>query len=305
MDNVMDNMNLLKWTEEQKNMIRDLIAEEIEKARLSHKFIPELKLAEDARSVSADELDSATYQVDDITTIPLVEIEVPINLTRLQAEDVDLSAALLLIRRAANHLARAHDAVVFAGQPGTDLPPLTAPTNVNAIGGRTNDGVSAITTSVDIGPLVTSSTSTTGKGSTTSSTATSGGFASYGEALVAGVANALVTLEGKGYIGSYVLVLGQRLFTDANTPSPGSLVLPTDRLKALLGEGPVHRSSVLDQDEGLLLSLGGEPMDRAVAVAPIFESLRIGAKDMRECRVFERFALRLKEKDSVIKLKRK
>jgi hypothetical protein len=61
---------------------------------------------------------------------------------------------------------------------------------------------------------------------------------------------------------------------------------------------------VLDKDQGLLLSLGGDPVDRAVAVEPRFEFLRIGANETRECRVFERFSLRLKEKDSVIKLVR-
>jgi hypothetical protein len=119
------------------------------------------------------------------------------------------------------------------------------------------------------------------------------------------IADALVQLEGKGYIGSYVLILGQNLFVDAYTPSTGSLILPKDRLEALLGDGPVHRSSVLGSDEGLLLSLGGTPMDRVVAVAPKFESLRIGANETRECRVFERFVLRLKEQESVIKLVRK
>jgi hypothetical protein len=51
--------------------------------------------------------------------------------------------------------------------------------------------------------------------------------------------------------------------------------------------------------------LGGEPVDRAIAVAPRFEFLRIGDKEVRQCRVFERFTLRLKEKDCVIKLVRK
>jgi hypothetical protein len=276
-------MNELKWTEERNKLVRDLIAEEIEKARLSHKFIPELKLETDARSVSADEYDSRTGKVDDVKTIPLVEVVAPVHLTKLQTEDSDLSAALLLIRRAANHLARSHDGVVFRGQPGPNAL-HNAPPNVSAIGGTKNDGVSSTATSLDVDPPA---------------------RASYGEKLVEKVADALVQLEGKGYIGSYVLVLGQRLFTDANTPSPGSLVLPKDRLEALLGGGPVHRSSVLDKDQGLLLSLGGEPMDRAVAVAPTFEFLRIGANEIRECRVFERFALRLKEKDSVIKLVRK
>jgi len=293
-------MNDLNWTEQQSNTVRDLIAEEIEKARLSHTFVPELKLDETARSVSADEYDSAKNSVDDIKTIPLVELTVYIRLTRVQAEDADLGVALLLIRRAANRLARSHDAIVFTGQPDANKLPATAPSQppgvVVAIGGQKNDGLGwadpkrlaagAIPPGVvEVGPPKTGE--------------------SYGENIVAKVADALVELENAGYIGSYVLVLGQTLFTDANTPSKGSLVLPKDRLEKLLAGGPVHRSSALPPDQGLLMSLGGEPMDRAVAVAPKFEFLRIEDNETRVCRVFERFALRLKEKDSVIKLIRK
>ena len=288
-------MFTLNWTEAQNNTVRDLIAEEIEKARLSHTFIPELKLDETARSVTADEYDSDKNSVNDVATIPLVEVTAEVKLTKLQAEDVDLGAALLLIRRAANRLARAHDAIVFAGQPAPDQLPPTAPSKpkdvLTAIGGQTNEGLGAKTRRppVDVGPPKKDPKKEE----------------SYGENLVASVADALVELETAGYIGSYVLVLGQTLFTDANTPSAGSLVLPKDRLEKLLAGGPVHRSSVLPKDQGLLMSLGGEPMDRAVAVAPKFEFLRIENNETRVCRVFERFALRLKEKDSVIKLVRK
>jgi uncharacterized linocin/CFP29 family protein len=220
----------------------------------------------------------------------LVEVTANVRLSKLQAEDADLGAALLLIRRAANRLARAHDAIVFAGQPDASKLPATAPSQpegvVTAAGGQKNDGLSVTPPKpVEVGPPA--------KGK------------SYGENLVAKVADALVRLEKAGYIGSYVLVLGQTLFIDANTPSAGSLVLPKDRLEKLLAGGPVHRSSVLPDDQGLLMSLGGEPMDRAVAVAPKFEFLRIENNETRVCRVFERFALRLKEKDSVIKLIRK
>ena len=278
-------MSELKWTEAQNNTVRDLIAEEIEKARLTHKFIPEMKLDEEARSVSADEFDSKTNKVDDVKTIALVEVAAAVNLTKLQAEDDDLSQCPSMIRRAANRLARAHDAIVFAGQPGADKLPPKAPPVVTAIGGRQNDGVSATPNGEDVGPPT--------KGE------------SYGELLVGAVAAALVRLETAGYIGSYVLVLG-RTSSPTRTPPHGVLSsCPTDRLGPLLGGGPIHRSSVLDNDLGLLISLGGEPMDRAVAVAPRFEFLRIGTNDMRECRVFERFALRLKEKDSVIKLEKK
>lgn len=274
----------LSWTEEQYGLVRDLIAEEVEKARLAHKFVPEFTLGEEARNVPAEVYDADTDTVDDVNTIPLVEVWAPVNLTRLQAEDADLSAALMLLRRAANRLARAHDAIVFTGQPAAGQPPDTAPPNVEVAGGRENDGISGAVNNVDVGPVPPGS---------------------FGEELVRRVAQALVQLENAGYIGSYVLVLGQQLFTDANTPSRGSLAMPRDRIEALLGGGPVHRSTVLEDDRGLLLSLGGEPMDRAVAVAPRFEFLRIGNNEVRECRVFERFALRLKEEESVITLTRR
>jgi len=278
-------VSTLEWTEAHDGMVRDLIAEEVEKTRLSHKFIPELRIEEKATSVRADKLKGTT--VDDVSTIPLVELAVAVTLTKEQAEDADFSAAQILIRRAANQLARAHDAVIFAGQPGPNALPTTAPTTATARYGEKNSGLT-----VKTNPVL----------NVTPPTAAPHAQGAYGEALVAAVAAGLVQLEGAGYIGSYVLILGQDLFTEANTPSSGSLVLPTDRISALLGSGPIHRTSVLQPKEGLLISLGGEPMDCAVAIPPRFEFLRVGNMENRDCRVFERFALRLKESQSVLPL---
>jgi uncharacterized linocin/CFP29 family protein len=235
--------------------------------------------------VRADRYDSATNTVDDFTTIPLVEVSAHVTLTSAQAEDKDLSSALVLIRRAANRLARAHDEIIFIGQPNAgELPPKAKALGLTAKWGSANKGLFETENDVPV--------------NTERET--------VGEALVGAVANGLVTLEDAGYIGSYVLIFGQTLFTYANTPSKGSMVLPSDRMKNLLELPPehhVHRSSVLDPDTGLLLSLGGQPMDRAVAINPKFEFLTVGKEAARECRVFERFALRLKEKGSVVKFK--
>jgi uncharacterized linocin/CFP29 family protein len=223
--------------------------------------------------------------VDDVSTIPLVEVSAPVILTSAQATDQELSSALLLIRRAANKLARAHDEIIFTGQPAADeLPPKAKALGLKAQWGSANQGLFETANTVEVRP-------TDGQ--------------TIGEALVGAVADALVALEDHGYIGSYVLILGQSLFKEANTPSKGSMVLPSDRMKNLMELPPeqqVHRSSVLKDNTGLLLSLGGQPMDQAVAVHPRFEFSRIGDEQERRCRVFERFALRLKEKDSVVKL---
>jgi hypothetical protein len=280
-------MDQLNWGDDQRTLVRDLIAEEVNKARLSHNFIPTSELGEDARSVRSDKYDSGNNTVDDVTQIPLVEVSAFVSLTRAQATDKDLSSALLLIRRSANKLARAHDAIIFNGQPKADeLPPKAKDLGLKAEWGSANGGLfeTRNEVKVEVDPA---------------------GEQTIGEALVGAVAEAVVRLENAGYIGSYVLILGQTLFAEANTPSTGSMVLPTDRIKNLLEleqDQHVHRSSVLDDEMGVLLSLGGAPMDRAVAINPTFEFLRIGEHERRMCRVFERFALRLKEKDSVIKL---
>ena len=84
-------------------------------------------------------------------------------------KDADLSSALLLIRRAANKLARAHDAITLDGQPAPDdLPPRAKKLGLTAVGGSTNKGLFEAAQSVDVDP---------GKGGAT-----------HGEALVAAVA---------------------------------------------------------------------------------------------------------------------
>jgi uncharacterized linocin/CFP29 family protein len=280
-------MDQLDWDNTQRELVGAVIDEEVNKARLSHNFIDisQPPLAEDARNVRADRYDRTTNLVDDVTTIPLVEISAPLILTPAQTVDKDLSSALLLIRRAANKLARAHDEIIFVGQPDAGkLPPKATALGLTANWGSTNKGLFETGNEVVV----------------------RADKEAVGEALVGAVAEALVKLEDAGYIGSYVLIFGQVLFTYANTPTKGSMVLPSDRMKNLMElpeEHHVHRSSVLEDDTGLLLSLSGQPMDRAVAVKPKFEFQQIGADNERRCRVFERFALRLKEKDSVVKFR--
>jgi uncharacterized linocin/CFP29 family protein len=289
---------MLNWTDEQKKRVADTIAEEVEKVRLSHKFIPEVSVGADVRSVPANRYDYEEHSLNDVETIPLVELWVGVDLTKQQAEDADLSSALVLIRRAAATIAREHDALIFRGQPGRDQrPPLPArqerqqqehqqqehrrprhPRRAHASGGGQIPGLYTDREALRIEREP-----------------------SYGENMVNQVAQGMAELEADGYMGPYVLVMGQSAFTEACRATRGSLVLPKDRLEQLTG-GPVHRSSVLEFADILLLSLSGDPMDCAVGAPAAFEFRRIGEGDIRECRVFERLAFRLKESQSVIRL---
>ena len=48
----------------------------------------------------------------------------------------------------------------------------------------------------------------------------------------------------------------------------GAADLPKKAIEGLLENGPIHRTSVLNGNEALVLSLSGEEIDRAVAVEP-------------------------------------
>src|SRR5262249_61772009 len=92
--------------------------------------------------------------------------------------------------------------------------------------------------------------------------------AAAGQDLVRAVSQAVGELEGHGHFGPFAAVLGQRLFLIAQTPDPGSLVLPQDRIIPFLGGGSLLRSSTLDAyngNIGVVVALGGAPIELIVA----------------------------------------
>jgi hypothetical protein len=60
--------------------------------------------------------------------------------------------------------------------------------------------------------------------------------------------------------------------------------LPLVAVRGLLKGGPVHRLTVLNGDEALVLSVGAGPIDRAGAVAPVAEFLRVEQTQGEELR---------------------
>jgi hypothetical protein len=89
-------------------------------------------------------------------------------------------------------------------------------------------------------------------------------------------------------------------------------------VRGLLGDGPVHRCTVLARDEALVLSVGAGRIDRAVAVSPVAEFLRVEqaappagrrraggppGQELRIWRLYERFITRFKETRSAVLLR--
>jgi hypothetical protein len=215
--------------------------------------------------------------VDDIRQLALEERQQPFSLTQQQIEDSDLSSAIVIIRRATQAQARDHDIRVFrvAIRDAINSAPPRDP-QFNAV-----QDVPARDDS--------------------------------GEGMVGATAAAVATLDGQGYRSGYVMVVGLSLYTLLYTRATGAVDLPVVAVRGLLGDGPIYRSTVLPPDEALVLSVGAGRIDRAVAVPPSAEFLRIerardegrdreGGDELRVFRLFERFITRFKESRSAVLL---
>ena len=121
--------------------------------------------------------------------------------------------------------------------------------------------------------------------------------------IVEPIVEAIEKLEARGQFGPFAVVLGHALFADATTPT-GSLVLPSDRLVEFLDGRRVLRSGVLPPDEGVVVALGGEPIELVLARDVDIAFLQVTLEPRYVLRVFERFVLRIKELDAVCRVTR-
>ena len=96
------------------------------------------------------------------------------------------------------------------------------------------------------------------------------------------------------------MVLGQDLFVEAQTPNRSSLVLPQDRIIPFLGGGPLLRSSTLPPNSGVVVALGGAPVELVVATDMSINFLQVTTDPMFVFRVFEKIVLRIKQRDAIM-----
>jgi len=130
------------------------------------------------------------------------------------------------------------------------------------------------------------------------------------EGLVAAVYEAVLRLESRGYFTAYQLVLGEELWRELHRPTPGSMVLPRDRIEPTLMGGSFYRTTTLPPNEALLASLDGPTFDCVIAGDPArhprFEFLRVqpgpNQEELYVFRVRERFAPRVRENRAIVRL---
>jgi uncharacterized linocin/CFP29 family protein len=289
------------WTDSQWKRVRQAVTEEANRVRVAGSFLPIYgPLPASTQVVPSEVVDEVSLTVDDVATTRIVELWVDVELSQPQIAEDELSSALLLFRRAANIVARGEDRTVFHGRPQDrgngdfhvaafePLPPalqVRGGTYRAAADLATDPGAAGLLEAVDTAAalrLVVAAPLTP-------------------NALVASVVDAITALEDAGHLAPFYCVLGNRAFVEAQTPNPNSLVLPSDRITPFLGHA-LMRSGTIPEQQGLVVSLAGDAIDLAVAVDSTPQFLNINDAGRYHFRVFERFALRIKERHAIARL---
>jgi uncharacterized linocin/CFP29 family protein len=288
------------WTDEQWARVNQVIQEEARRGRVAASFLPLYgPLPAEADFVrrelisyqpwpAAQQPPPNRIEIDDRRTWQLATLQVRVRVRGAQMADPEMTSVLALFRRAANVLTRLEDAVIFNGLgPDPMLPGRFAPPPVPGLqpiweitgGERVRGLLDRANRLIRIGPP-------------------------RGNRLVSAVSRAIGILENSGHFGPFALVLDQALFTIAQTPDPNSLVLPQDRIIPFLGGGSMLRSTTLPPVRGVVVALGGAPVEIVVAKDMCLEFLQLTHEPVFIFRVCEKMVLRIKESAAIVTLGR-
>jgi hypothetical protein len=214
-----------------------------------------------------------------------------------------------LATRAANLLSQAEDVLIFQGQSavtGLNQHPLFKSGKVTIKDGNAGTGLlNAATSSPIIHVLPVDKTQPGLYGEQTTTAA----FAAYSR-LQSGID------LNQAHYGPYALVLHNEPYADTHRPLVATLIMPADRIKPLMTEGYFGTGTLTTYTNpdrakppvpdrikgGILVSLGGNTMDLVMAQPPKTEVLQNEISGEWIFRVYERFALRLKDPTAVIRL---
>lgn len=291
-----DDRNL-PWTDEQWATVQRAVQESARGTRVAASFLRLVgPLPEDQPSVPALSMAYKRYRgkapgrfdVDDGRTLGLTTIALDVYLRLKQVEDPELSAACQMLGHAAGMIGRLEDAIVFNGQPAVNQAPAIdgqpiQPPVYTVRNGQQHEGLMTGEPDEVVG--------------------WGGAKTGYSENLIDAVDGAVATLEGWGHYGPFACVLGRQLYQAANTRSPGSLVLPSDHIVSVLDGGPLRRSTVVSRDRGVVVALGGSPIDLVVASDVHVRFLHRSDEPRYVLRVAERFVLRVKQRSALFLLK--
>ena len=270
----------LSWSEDVWKSIDDAVHDEVQRTSVAAKFIPlhAPAPAPDVSTVPSDIIDAGAMTVDEVAVTPIVELGVEFKLTRQQiGNEADLATAVSLATRAANLLARAEDTVLVQGDGGFKDPLFkTVKRSGGSAGAGLLDSAGQSVTAVAIAPGV------------------------YGQHTFQAFAQAYSQLQNNGHYGPYALALRSDVYADTYAPLAGTLVMPADCIKPMVSLG-FYGTGTIPPSKGVMVSVGGNTMDLVASVDPVTEFLQVDPDGTYRFKVYERFALRVKDKTALVR----
>jgi uncharacterized linocin/CFP29 family protein len=283
--------------------------------------------------ISPDRESDRKLMIDEVATTPLIELVTEFKLTVQQAErEAELGTAVTLATRAANLLSQGQDIIIFQGQnaiAGKNPHPLFRDRKVIVKSGSGGLGLVNAPEADSSNPKIQIVNVPVLDPNETPPR--------WGENTFGAVSQSYSRLQSgdglaQAHYGPYVCVLNFQPYADTYAPLATTLIIPADRIKPLVTEMgydndmPMNGSGMgvyqkdihtmqmygkypqyygtgtIPRFNGIFLSLGGNTMDLVIGMDAKTEYTNQD-KDGNYCfRVYERFALRLKDPTSTIRL---
>lgn len=218
--------------------------------------------------------------------MPLIEIGVQFALTAAQVTDEAQSqTGVTLAHRAGALGALAEDLVIFQGNKGLDDPVFQT---VQTDGSDAGTGLVFAPPKDQVIPVFPVIVDPADPDQNR-----------YGENTFGEVARAFALLQ-KTHYGRCALVLHTNVYADTYAALPDTLAVPAERIKGLVSDH-FFVSSALPPFTGILVAIDGDTMDLVVGQDPFTEFTQVNNSQWI-FRLYERFALRLKDPTAVVRL---
>ena len=264
------------WTEAQWNRVREEVLRAWQRVRVAGSFLPVYGPLPPSTQVVPSEIFRSDGTVDDQATAVLLEISLPVKLTRQEIREEDLPSALLQFRRRAAQVGQLEDWCIFNGIfPSVEFsddvkeafaqdPEAGLPSYLPDLP-YVRDLIKSGWAPVSGGPRPIADQDMQRRGMRQRNPGAlglvEGPRVEQEEALQRGdaenevqrlnnnglmraIVRAINRLEQGGYVAPYVCVFGRHPFQAAHDSIDNSTVLPRDRLEPLIGRELVHASAI-------------------------------------------------------------
>jgi uncharacterized linocin/CFP29 family protein len=273
-----DRNSQVGWTEAQWNRVREEVLQAWQRVRVAGSFLPVYGPLPPGTQVVPSEVFDPDGTIDDQATAVLVEISLPVTLSRQQVREEDLSSALLQFRRRATQVGQLEDWYIFNGTyPSGGLPARTTPESEGKGGLPSrlylpsspylDDLVSRESPFLRGAPkpiadpdtqirglllrnpgalgLIEGAREVQDKGGSRMEVKERSTVSRLdNEGLMSAIVKAIDLLEEHGHVAPYVCVFGRRPFEAAHRPIGNSIAFPRDRLEPLIGRELLHASAI-------------------------------------------------------------